>query len=267
MRVVSLASGSSGNALVIQHGDTTLLLDAGLPTHALRTALAALRVGDDTLTAILLSHEHHDHVCGLAHLLRYQHVPVICTAGTLRALDPGPGFGHKVIVPGRAYELGALVVLPVEVSHDASEPVGFVVSDGEATAAVFTDLGTVDQHVYEALRTAHLVVLEANYDSGLLERGSYPWPLKQRIRSPRGHLSNEECASTLARLDFWAGREIWLAHLSAENNTPRRALQTVRQTIGIRHERVPIRTLPRRGSPVEWDSRAPVVGTGQLRLL
>ncbi len=267
MRVVSLASGSSGNAMVIQHRDTALLLDAGLPIRALHTALAALGITDDALTAILLSHEHHDHVCGLVHLLRYQHVPVICTAGTLRALDPGPGFQHEVISPGRAYELGGLVVLPVEVSHDALEPVGFVVSDGEAAVAVFTDLGTVDQHVYEALRTAHLVVLEANYDTELLERGSYPWPLKQRIRSPRGHLSNEECALTLARLDLWLGREVWLAHLSAENNTPRRALETVRQTIGIRHERVPIRTLPRRGSPVAWDSRAPVTGTDQLRLL
>lgn len=266
MRVVSLGSGSSGNALLIQHEGTNLLLDIGLSCRDLRIRLASFGIEDHSLTAILLSHEHYDHIRGLARFLHYQPCPVLATAGTLHALDPGPGFRHERIVPGQSLDVGKLTIIPIAVSHDALEPVGFVISDGEATIAVFTDLGTVDRGVYEALCAAQLVILEANYDSHLLERGSYPWPLKRRIKSSHGHLSNEECAATLARLNLGPVREIWLAHLSAENNTPQHALQTVRTALGHSHDLLAIRALPRRGAPVFWDSTALDKRGHQMRL-
>ncbi len=266
MRVVSLGSGSSGNALLIQHGGTSLLLDAGLSCRDLRTRLASFGVGDHDLTAILISHEHHDHIRGLAQFLRYQSCQVLATAGTLHALDPGPGFPCVRLVPGKAVEVGTLTIVPIAVSHDALEPVGFVLSDGLAMAAIFTDLGTVDRAVYEALHAAQLVVLEANYDRELLVRGSYPWPLKRRILSSQGHLSNDECAATLARLDLSPVREIWLAHLSAENNTPRHALHAVQTALGGSDHRLAIRALPRRGAPVSWDSSTADSKARQIRL-
>jgi phosphoribosyl 1,2-cyclic phosphodiesterase len=242
-------------------------LDAGLPCSLLRAKLASLGIEDGSLTAILLSHEHDDHVRGLSRLLRSHESPVVATAGTIRALEPGPGFLHRRIVPGCPIEIGDVCVTPLPVSHDAAEPVGFVVSDGESVAAVFTDLGTVDGHVYESLCGADLVVLEANYDSVLLELGPYPRPLKERIRSPTGHLSNEDCASTLSRLPLLRVKEIWLAHLSAENNTPQRALGAVTAVISARHHRPAVRVLPRRGAPVAWDSRGGSARAAQLPLL
>lgn len=266
MRVVSLGSGSSGNALLIQHDGTNLLLDAGLSCRDLRGRLASFGVGDHDLTAILLSHEHHDHIRGLAQFLRYQPCPVLATSGTLHALDPGPGFPCLRLQPGKAFEVGTLNIVPIAVSHDALEPVGFVVSDSEATVAIFTDLGTVDRAVYEALHAAQLVVLEANYDRELLVSGSYPWPLKRRILSSQGHLSNDECAATLARLDMSPVQEIWLAHLSAENNTPRHALHAVQTALGPSNDRLAIRALPRRGAPVWWDSSTSNSKARQIRL-
>lgn len=265
MRVVCLGSGSSGNAFVIQSGSTSLLLDVGLPWRLLHAGLVSLGLGDRPLTAILLSHEHVDHVRSLARVLGVHDSPVYATPGTIRALDPGPGFRHHRILPGCPLELGETFVVPVPVSHDAAEPVGFVLGDGEHVVAVFTDLGTVDRHVDQSLSGADLIVLEANYDSTLLEYGPYPRPLKDRIRSPWGHLSNDDCASTLARLPLGRVKEIWVAHLSAENNTPDRARRAVTGAIAAGQYRPQVRVLPRRNNPVVWDSRGDSIGVAQLR--
>ena len=194
MRVTCLASGSSGNCLLVQSGSTHVLLDAGVGVRVARKELAARDVADHALSAILISHEHNDHVRALPSLLGYQRAPVLATRGTLAALQPWISAEYDALTPGLACEIGELCVTPVRVSHDATEPVGFVFEAAGVRVAVFTDLGCVDGDVASAICGAALVVLESNYDEQLLARGSYPAHLKRRIRGPQGHLSNADCA-------------------------------------------------------------------------
>lgn len=253
MQIICLGSGSSGNAFFIRQGTTAILLDAGLPSATVRRHLRACGISMQAVQAIVLSHEHHDHVRGLAGLLEDDPRPIIATRGTWQALNPGTGLHWVLLQPGVPLTLGDIVLHPIPVTHDAAEPVGFLIEDATTRIALFTDLGNVTTEVVTALRSAHLLVLEANYDTELLRRGPYPPWLKARISSPLGHLSNESCAQALRRAVHAPHQEIWLAHLSEQNNAPEIAERCVRTALGAIPN--PIRALPRRGQPVVWDSR------------
>lgn len=270
MRVTSFGSGSSGNALLIQvegqEGSTNVLIDAGIPVRRLRAGLAAAGVPDDGLDAILVSHEHYDHISALPRLARYHRCPIFATSGTIRALDVGATDRWERLVPEQTCRIGSLAITPIPVPHDAAEPVGFFVSTDSVRAAIFTDLGSTAALVQEPLAQAHLVVLEANYDEDMLERGPYPARLKRRIRGGHGHLSNAECGDFLARTLSTATMDIWLAHLSENNNRPRLAHQTVAQRLGAGPAGPRLRPMPRHGQPIVWDAASALQRPRQIGL-
>ena len=188
MRLSVLASGSKGNAIFIEMDGTRLLLDVGIGLRRLKEELTSLGVSLDTLDGVFLTHEHRDHVAGLAALLREVPLPVYSRPGTIAALPRRDLLPLTCLHPFKGDMcVGTLKVEPFPLSHDAAEPVGYRVR-GSRTSTVATDLGFVTGAVQDAIEGADALVLEANHDPATLKRGGYPWPLKQRILSNRGHL-------------------------------------------------------------------------------
>ncbi len=232
MRVSILASGSKGNAAFIEMDGQRFLVDAGIGVRRLKKNLESLAAPLDSLDAVLITHEHSDHVQGLAALLRACPLPVYSRPGTLRALSRRAGMPSDCLRPLHdGLEFGGVQVTAFALSHDAADPVGYTIR-GSRQCTVATDLGFVTGAVQSALEGADALVLEANHDPALLRQGSYPWPLQQRILGNRGHLANSEAAWALARMRKRPAK-VFLAHLSAENNRPELAGDTVR---GILHD-------------------------------
>lgn len=232
MIVTTLASGSSGNCILVSHGETHLLVDCGISCLRIKRALSALGLSPVDLTGILITHEHSDHICGLETLFKQFHIPVYCTRPTARQLEYRIAFVAQVLrpfAPGEQLALGEITVGSFPTSHDAAESVGYTFSAGGRKAAVVTDLGVVTSVVEQALCGANLLVAESNHDPDMVRGGPYPYHLKQRILGPRGHLSNADCAALCARV---GAQRVILAHLSAENNRPSLALETVRAAVG-----------------------------------
>lgn len=221
-----LASGSSGNALLVRIGATRLLVDAGLPYPVLAARLAASGAPIGELDAVLVSHEHADHARALPELrARHPDVPVLATAGTARQARRDLGIGLEgAIRDGAALTVGDAMVVPFAVPHDAAEPVGFRFERGDFALAVATDLGEAPPTVQDAFAGCRAIVLEANHDEELLARGPYPPFLKRRVASRRGHLSNDQAARLLRAVAGPWLRHVTLAHASAANNSPERAL-------------------------------------------
>lgn len=259
MKVCSLGSGSSGNALLIESGDTRLLVDAGLPPRILFARLRAAGVGRGQISAILLTHEHYDHAQGAAVLAREWNAPVISAPQTLRQILPtaeegGPRCEIEPLEVGRSLRVGSLEVTSFPVSHDAIAPCGYLIRSQSWRVCVAIDTGEVQGPVLEALRAANLLVLEANHDLDRLLRGPYPIHLKRRIISQTGHLSNEQAANALEAIVDDEPRWVWLAHLSRTNNTPdlARAHITERlKRLGVPSVQADV--LPP-GSGLQWDS-------------
>ncbi len=219
MKVCALGSGSTGNALLVEGPEGLILVDAGLSWRELKARASRGGFSLAHLKAVVLTHEHADHVRGLETLAR-RGIPVFATGGTLRAL----GLEGTAVVPGM--ELAGLRIFPFPVSHDAAEPVGYRFDCNGLRLGLATDLGQVTPEVMRHLHGCQTVVLEANHDLGMLLAGPYPWPLKTRIMGPYGHLANDAAGQALRTLQGEA-RAVLLAHLSQENNTPALALETV----------------------------------------
>ncbi len=230
MEVWILASGSSGNATLVRSGGTSLLIDAGLSALAVRRRLEAAGTRVDAVSALLLTHEHSDHVRGVRVLVKRHPLPVWATAGTWSALELRTGGGGE-LVSGRPVRFGPLRVHPVATSHDAAEPVALVVEDGDVRVGLCTDTGVMTALLMERLAGCDCLLLEANHDADMLRHGPYPWVLKQRIASRQGHLANHQTAEALHRL---AGPTLQAAvgmHLSAENNTPGEVERALRAAV------------------------------------
>lgn len=264
LTVQSVGSGSSGNALLVRYDEQAVLVDCGLGVREIGAVLRGHGVRVASLDAILLTHEHSDHIRGLERALRHD-LPVIATQGTARAARI-PAALHVPITAQAPVEIGALQCWALTVRHDAAEPCGYFIETPAGNVTVLTDLGCWRDHLTEALRASDLVVVEANHDLQMLRDGPYPAYLKRRVASDSGHLSNADCALALIGA-FRDGRElpdVWLAHLSATNNIPALATEAITTALNRCDLDPTVTALPRRDPGPVWSVEAN--GTRKRRL-
>ena len=227
-----LASGSSGNAIYIRSETTKLLLDAGISGKQLQQRLADTAEADlTTLDALLVTHEHIDHIRGAKQVSKLSSAPIYATQGTWHHLRSQMGALETErmtnVHADLSFSVGDIRVTPFAVSHDAEEPVAYRFDCGDSSLAVVTDLGYVSDKIKEVIRGCKAYVWEANHDVGMLRAGRYPWSVKRRILGDKGHLSNYDAAVALPDLLGNDAVEVYLAHLSEENNQPDLAELTV----------------------------------------
>jgi phosphoribosyl 1,2-cyclic phosphodiesterase len=225
VRFASIGSGSEGNGLVVESGSTRVLVDCGFGVKETAARLARLGVEPASLAAILVTHEHTDHVGGVPAFAAKHDIAVYVTFGTLQVI--GERFAEVERVYGfdshDSFAVGDLAIHPFPVPHDAREPVQFVVGDGAHRVGVLTDIGSTTRFVQASLTGCDALVLECNHDAEMLAYSDYPYSLKQRIAGRYGHLCNEGAAALLGALDNSRLQHIVAAHLSQQNNTPERA--------------------------------------------
>ncbi|MCU0662685.1 MAG: MBL fold metallo-hydrolase [Myxococcota bacterium] len=235
IRAASLISGSSGNCFYVETRDVKLLIDVGTSAVQVERRLAALGRCAADVDALLVSHDHSDHVRGVGVVARKLGVPVHATPQTMRVAQAGGRLGDlpslSTFEAGETLIFGATRIETIPTPHDGADGVAFVVEHEAARLGVLTDLGHVFDGLAEVLRTLDAVFLESNHDPQMLERGPYPPVLKRRIAGPAGHLSNQQ-AAVLAATGLHRLQWACLAHLSAQNNTPALALRTARDVLG-----------------------------------
>lgn len=232
LELTVLGSGSAGNCTLVRSDSCRLLVDAGLSARQIEVRLARLGLELSMLDAILLTHEHCDHAGGLGVLCKKSPVPVYCNSATARELGDGRRLDWRLFQAGGEFAIKDLVVQSFTVPHDAADPVGFLINGDGRTLGVATDLGQATHLVLERLRRAHTILLETNHDEKLLQDDRRrPWPIKQRIMSRHGHLSNAEAAAAVAELVGGELRRVVLGHLSRDCNTPELAMDCVRGRI------------------------------------
>jgi phosphoribosyl 1,2-cyclic phosphodiesterase len=231
MEVLILASGSSGNAALISSGGTSLLVDVGVSALQIQRRLEVYGRTPEEVDAVLLTHEHSDHVRGLDVFLRRHHrAPVWTTRGTWSRLDMRCDGGGE-LKSGQTRIYGDLRVTPVSTSHDAAEPLAFIFDDGSHCAAFCTDTGKFTTLLQQRLLGCELLMLEANHDTDMLRHGPYPWPLRQRIDSSTGHLSNHQSLRAVDQVKSSVLRAVVALHLSAENNCPDLVCETLNSAV------------------------------------
>lgn len=233
MRFLNIASGSSGNATYIGTGSTNVLIDAGISRKRINEGLAKADLSLNDLDAILITHEHIDHISALGVLERTRPIPVYATRGTIEGILSNPMLGDYPkdlfveVTPDESFAVGDISLQAFSISHDAANPVCYRFESDGRKGAIVTDLGTYDSSLTERLKGLDLLMLEANHDKRMLEVGPYPYPLKRRILSERGHLSNEDAGGFLSGILHDKMNQILLGHLSRENNTRELALLSV----------------------------------------
>jgi len=252
----SFGSGSSGNALLIRSGDTALLVDCGVGIRTLRNGLAEHGLSTHDLDAILVTHEHGDHVQTLPRLMR-RDLPLVATRGTARAARL-PADSTEIISTQHPVSIGNAAVHALSVRHDATEPCGFHIEIAGARITVLTDLGCWQDHLVDAVAASDLVLLEANYNDTMLRYGPYPAHLKRRVASGVGHLGNDACGKAMAPVARVRGERMtwWLSHLSATNNSARQAERDVREELMKADAFANVTALPRREPGPVWTFRA-----------
>lgn len=244
MRFASLGSGSEGNALVVQAGQTCVLMDCGFALAETGTRLARLGLAAEHLSGIVVTHEHGDHMAGVMRLARKHSIPVWLTHGTLRAQFKSLGDLPRLIEidSHSPFSIGELQMQPYAVPHDAAEPVQYVLSDGARRLGVLTDAGCSTPHIEATLSGCDALVLECNHDAGMLANGDYPLSLKQRVGGRFGHLNNADAAALLARLDNSRLQHIVAAHLSRKNNTPELAVRALSAALNCSEDWIAVAT-------------------------
>ncbi len=235
MRFASLGSGSKGNALVVEAGRTRLLVDCGFGPRNLAARLGRLGLEPADLDAILITHEHADHVGGVAPCARRYEIEVFMTHGTRVAAAP-EGVSVTVLDAHTPFAIGDVEVRPFPVPHDAREPVQFVFSDGRCSFGLLTDAGCVTPHMVAMLSGCDALMIECNHDRALLESGRYPPALKRRIAGRFGHLDNGAAADLLSRVAHDRLKHVVAAHLSEENNRPELARDALAAVLGCHSE-------------------------------
>lgn len=240
MRCTILASGSKGNCVFLEGASGALLLDAGLSTKEMLRRMNTASLDSQTIQAVLVTHEHGDHIRGLDVLARHLDIPVHATAGTLYDFLHNRRTSEKRIEThvchyNERFEIRDFLIEPFATSHDAAEPCGFIIREDGVVFGYCTDTGIITPHMLELLKKCDAIVLESNHCPDMLKNGPYPESLKRRIRSKRGHLSNPAAARCLQEL----GRDlpqVILAHVSETNNTPERVTASAREGLGLLYE-------------------------------
>ena len=255
MRLVVLGSGSEGNAVVVEAGGRRLLVDAGFSRREIKRRLAKVGLAPEDLHAVVLTHEHLDHVRGVDRFCRKRRVPIYATRGTVEGMELRPEVASLVrpCRSGVPFEAAGFVVEMFSVPHDAREPVGVVVEDpgGGGRVGLVTDIGCRSRLAWARLGGVHALVLEANHDLEMLRNGPYPWPLKQRVAGRHGHLSNADAATGVAELAHEGLQHVVLYHISPVNNLPALAAAVVGEELGRLRTRAE-RTVSGQFEPTPW---------------
>ena len=232
IEVQALASGSSGNSILVRNGRTALLIDAGIGIKRLSATLLGLQIDPTDLSAILITHEHSDHTIGAVRMANRYGIPLVANAKTLDAISGAARVANQILDPGVEQSVGSLAVRSFPISHDAAQPCGFTIEGGGARICNVTDTGVLSDTIREEAIAADLLILESNHDVKMLERGPYPPHLKKRILGIRGHLSNDAASGLLRDLAASGSKmSVWLAHLSHMNNTPSAALSCAKRLL------------------------------------
>jgi len=263
MRFCVLGSGSKGNATFVESGRTRLLIDAGFSGKEIEQRLSAINVAAQSLSAILITHEHGDHVKGAAILSRRYRIPILVNDATLAAAGEvlGNPYSRFSFFTGHTFEFQDFHIHPYRISHDAADPVGFLLHDGRLSLGYCTDTGVASKLMQHRLSDCHGLVLECNHDPLLLRNGPYPPALQQRVRGKTGHLANGEAATFLSSILHEGLEHVVLSHISETNNLPEMAEEAVHQVLsGVRREKG-------EGFPVPAISLAHQDRVGELVLL
>lgn len=237
LQLCSIASGSSGNCICVGSNSTHVLIDAGISGKRIENGLNSIDMTARDMSGILITHEHIDHVAGLGVMARRYHLPIYATQKTITAMQSMSSLGKidaelfHPIEKNEDFMIGDVTFHPLEISHDAADPVCYRFTDGTHRFAVVTDLGIYDSHQVQQLQDLDAILLESNHDIRMLETGIYPYPLKQRILGNKGHLSNERSGQFLSELLSDRMTSVMLGHLSKENNLEELAYETVRVEI------------------------------------
>ncbi len=239
MKLCSISSGSSGNCIYLGSSSTSLLVDAGISGIRIEKGLNTIDLTTADMDAILITHEHSDHIKGLGILARRYGIPLYATKGTAEAIKTGTSLGKipdglmHIISADETFRVGDIQIRPFAISHDAAEPVGYRMEHEGKAAAVATDMGCFNDYTVRNLQGLDVLLLESNHDIRMLEAGRYPYYLKKRILGEKGHLSNEAAGQLLCRVLHDNIKDIFLGHLSKENNYEELAFETVCQEVTL----------------------------------
>lgn len=239
MDFFSVASGSSGNCICLGSDQCHVMIDAGISGKRIEEGMNTYDYTTSDMDGVLITHEHSDHIQGLGVIARKYGLPIYATKGTADAILQSSSVGKidpslfHVIEAGKTFFIGNLEIYPMSISHDAADPVAYLVSDGRHRVGIVTDLGYYDADIVSHMEGLDALLLEANHDIHMLQVGAYPYPLKQRILGERGHLSNETSGQLLGQILHDGMQHILLGHLSKENNYDELAYETVRLEISL----------------------------------
>ena len=234
MKLTSIASGSSGNCIYVGSDEANILVDAGISGKKIENGLKELSVEPKSLDGILVTHEHIDHVAGLGVMARRYHLPLYMTEKTAQAVCNIKSVGKidhelfQVITPDRPFRIRDITIDATSIWHDAADPVCYTMESGGVRASIATDMGNYHEGIVEKLKGSDILFIEANHDINMLQVGPYPYYLKRRILSNRGHLSNERSGQLLCDIMTENTREVFLGHLSKDNNYSELAYETVK---------------------------------------
>lgn len=235
IKFCSLSSGSTGNCQYIETENSKILVDGGFSGKRIEELLASIDVSPKELDGIFVTHEHSDHVRGVGVLSRRYNLPIYANERTWMGMDKTIGkiseANTKVFISERDLNIKDLGIHPIRISHDAGEPVGYVIYYKNKKISIVTDTGWVSEPNKDKIKGSNLYLMESNHDVDMLWEGSYPQFLKERVLGRRGHLSNEDAGRVLGDVINGTGEIILLGHLSGENNKPELAYKTVRDTI------------------------------------
>lgn len=232
----SLYSSSAGNCLFVQSNNTNILVDAGVSTRKIENALSDINISPENISAILVTHEHSDHIQSVGNISKKYNIPVYTNIETWNELSDDQKSkisieNHKTFIIDEMFNIGDLRILPFSIPHDAANPCAFNILNGDSKMSIATDLGHMNDSILKNLENSSFILLESNYEPEVLRYSRYPYVLKKRIEGPTGHLSNDAAGEAISKLIPTGLHSVMLGHLSKENNFPELAYKTVMEHV------------------------------------